>query len=631
MHALVNAQLPQHDEKTDAVLLYSERNIAVESQQKIRISVRQAYKILRPGGRERGYAFVPFSSPSERVTGLRGWSIPAQGKDYEVRDKEAVEVSIPKIEGSELITDEKAKGIRIPAADPGNIVGYEYEIEEQPLVLQDSWFFQDVIPVREAHYSLELPAGWEYKAAYRNHAELKPARNGNRWEWTLSDVAGIRQESEMPPLPGVAGAMIVYLFPPGGPGNKGFTNWQEMGTWYRELTRGRTDASPEINKKAGELTAAALTPVDKMRAIAQFVQHDIRYVAIELGIGNMQPHPAADVFSHRYGDCKDKATLMAALLRAAGIDSYYVVINSERGSVGPDTPAYGSGFNHVILAIQLPGRPSDPSLAATLEDPRLGTLLFFDPTNDVVPFGQIGGYLQENYGLLVAPEGGELVELPRLAARLNKIERSGTLSLDTEGTLTGTITEQRLGDRAWQERMRLLHLTNNADRIKPIEALLAGSLSSFHITRALLVNLQATDQPFGFNYSFEAARYAKNAGGLLLVRPRVLGIEADGILETSEPRRFPIEFDGPAEDTDTFEITLPPGYVVDDLPPPVDADFSFASYHSKTEVKGNVIGYTRRFEIKELSVPVSKADDLKRFYRIIAGDERNTAVLRSTK
>ncbi len=102
-------------------------------------------------------------------------------------------------------------------------------------------------------------------------------------------------------------------------------------------------------------------------------------------------------------------------------------------------------------------------------------------------------------------------------------------------------------------------------------------------------------------------------------------------METSEPRQFPIEFEGPVQDIDTFEITIPAGYQVDDLPPPVDADFGFASYHSKTEVKGNVIGYTRTFEVKELSVPVSKADELKKFYRIIASDERNTAVLRAAK
>ena len=140
-----------------------------------------------------------------------------------------------------------------------------------------------------------------------------------------------------------------------------------------------------------------------------------------------------------------------------------------------------------------------------------------------------------------------------------------------------------------------------------------------------MVNLNQTDLPFGFDYSFEAANYAKNAGNLLLVRPRVIGSKSSALLETSS---FSIEFEGPAQDTDTFEITLPPGYEVDDLPPPVDVDFSFASYHSKTAVSGNAIRYNRTFEVKELSVPVSKAEELKKFYRIIASDERNTVVLK---
>jgi len=168
----------------------------------------------------------------------------------------------------------------------------------------------------------------------------------------------------------------------------------------------------------------------------------------------------------------------------------------------------------------------------------------------------------------------------------------------------------------------------DSDRIKPFEKLLADSLSTFHVTKASFVDLQSTDRPFGFDYSFEAENYAKSAGGLLLVRPRVLGTKSRAILETKEPRKFAIEFDGPVRDTDTFEIVLPPGYEVDDLPPPVNADFGFASYHSKTEVSGNVIRYNRTFEVKELSVPVSRADELKKFYRIIATDERNTAVLK---
>jgi hypothetical protein len=80
-------------------------------------------------------------------------------------------------------------------------------------------------------------------------------------------------------------------------------------------------------------------------------------------------------------------------------------------------------------------------------------------------------------------------------------------------------------------------------------------------------------------------------------------------------------------DTDTFEITMPLGYAVDDLPPSANADYPFASYHSKTEVNGNVLRYTRSVEVKQLAVPLEQMADLKRFYQIINGDERNTAVL----
>ena len=119
-------------------LLYSERTVSVQSVDKIKTRVREVYKILRPRGRDYGVVGVSFNAHS-KITGLRGWCIPAQGKDYEVKDKEAVEVSLPKVAGSELISDVKDKLLQIPAPDPGNVVGYEYEEEEQPMVLQNVW------------------------------------------------------------------------------------------------------------------------------------------------------------------------------------------------------------------------------------------------------------------------------------------------------------------------------------------------------------------------------------------------------------------------------------------------------------------------------------------------------------
>jgi len=628
MHAAATAPLPPHDEKTDAVAVYSEDITIVQSEGKIKTIERRAYKILRPGGREYGMVAAEFDS-NRKITGMKAWCIPAQGKDYEVKEKEALDISLAGVESSELITDVKDRFLQIPAAEPGNVVGYEIETEERPFILQDWWSFQHRIPVKEARYSLQLPSGWEYKAIWINHAEVQPTPAGaNQWQWVVTDVPAIREEDDMPPWRGVASQMVVSFFPPGGSGKKGFENWNDMARWEGSLFQGQRDPSPEIKQKVVALTASAPTTLAKMQAIAAFVQKEIRYVAIELGIGGWQPHPARDVYSHKYGDCKDKATLMSAMLKEIGVDSYYLDINMHRGGVTPTTPPLMYWFNHEILAIRLPEDVNDPSLIAIYKHPKLGRILIFDPTNEVTPFGQLMGRLQDNYGLLVTEDGGDLIQLPQLETSASGQRRMAKLKLSPEGTLSGDVTEVLRGDYADSQRDALRSVTKDADRIKRIESLLSHSLGVFQITAASVGNLNVHDQPFEYIYSFTSANYAKSAGNLLLVRPRVIGNWSSDILEKKEPRKYPVEFDGPLQDTDTIEIKLPTGYEVDELPLAANAEYSFGSFHSKCEVKDGALVYTRTLEYKELSVPVDKLDQLKKFYRIIASDERNTAVLK---
>jgi Domain of Unknown Function with PDB structure (DUF3857)/Transglutaminase-like superfamily len=628
MHAAASAPLPPHDEKTDAILLYSEDVTIVQSDGKTKGFERRAYKILRPDGR--GYGTVrAYPSSATKIGGMRGWCIPAQGKDYEVKDKDAAETAAFDIENGILASDLKEKILKIPASEPGNIVGYEIEYQERPYVLQGHWTFQGMYPTREARYTLQLPPGWEYKAVWINHPDVAPSPVGsNQWQWVVKDVPEIRWEEEMPPLRGLVGQMVVAFLPPGRAQNGGFVTWGDVGKWETGLASGRRDGSPEIKQKVVALTANLTTELGKMQSLAQFLQSDIRYVGIELGIGGWQPHAATEVFTHRYGDCKDKATLLSAMLKESGIDSYYVIVNTRRGVVGSAMPASPFWFNHVILAVRLPENLNDLSLEAVLTHPKLGRLLIFDPTDEYTPFGHIRGALQGNYALLVTPDGGDLVRLPDLAPAMNGITRTAKMTLDPAGNLKGDVQEIRRGDSAKYQRYELRSVTKDADRIKPIETLLAHSLADFHITAATVTNLKQNTLPFQCNYSIVARNYAKNVGNLMLVRPRLIGSRVRDLLETKEPRKYPVEFSGPERDTDTFEIALPPGYEVDDLPPAMNADYSFASYHSKTEVNGNTLKYTRTFEVKELSVPLSKVEDLKKLYRIIAGDERNTAVLK---
>jgi Transglutaminase-like superfamily len=486
---------------------------------------------------------------------------------------------------------------------------------------------QDIIPIREERFTLILPAGWSYESNWLNHATLAPKNVGtNQWNWTLNDVAAVKIEPHMPPWQGIAGRMVVSLVPPGGK-NSGIKSWNDIGAWYDQLISDRRNASPEIKQKVTELTAGATSPLGKIQALAKFVQTEIRYVAIELGLGGHQPHPAADIFKNRYGDCKDNATLLSSMLKEIGVDSYYVIINTERGAVSALTPP-NLKFNHAILAIVLPPEIDSAALPAHLPSPKWGRLLFFDPTDGLTPFGSLRGELQANFALLVGQGGGELLQLPQLAPESSGVTRTAKMQLDDNGTLHGEVIEVHVGGSGSHQRALLRSAQRDIDRIKPIENLAGESLSNFQVLRASILNLHAEELPFQWHYTLQVDNYSKAAGDLILLRPRLIGKESDAFLETKEARVHPIEFDRPERDTDTVEILLPTGYSVDELPPATNIDAGFAAYNSKTAFSGHTLKYTRTLEIKQLSVPASQAEQLKAFYRDIAGDERNSAVLK---
>jgi hypothetical protein len=627
MHAAASAAPGKYDDKTKAVLLYAEDITTVTADGKVKGIERRAFRILRPEGRSYAAAHA-YVGRSEKIGSMKAWCIPAQGgKDFEVKEKDAFDHTLG-LENGELVSDVKIRTLEIPAGDPGNVVGYEIQYDSRPFVLDDEWHFQREIPVKEFRYTLQMPPGWEYKAVWLNHEKVEPTPSGtNQWQWVVTDVPEIRPERSMPPFEGVASRMIVAFLGPGAKWTNGFISWDDMGKWENGLAAGRRDPNQEITQKVSELNATRQTPVQQMRGIADFIQKEIRYVAIELGIGGWQPHAASEIFFHRYGDCKDKATLMSSMLKLSGIDSYYLVINTERGAVTRSTPPTNM-FNHVILAIRLPEGLSDNSFQAVLTEPKLGRLLIFDPTDQKTPLGALRGELQASYALLVTPDGGQLIETPQLAPPTNGLARTGKLTVDAQGTLKGKVEETRRGDFATFERYYQMAVPASKDRVKRIEQEVSRSIGMFQITAATIENLEVNSQPFGYTFEFVAPGYAKQAGNLLAIRPRVMGRESTDLLETKEPRKFPVIFEGPRRDSDQFEITLPAGYVVDDLPPALDLDYSFASYHSKVEAAGSVLKYSRTLEIKELTVPLEKMEDLKKFYRAIAGDERNTAVLR---
>jgi hypothetical protein len=300
------------------------------------------------------------------------------------------------------------------------------------------------------------------------------------------------------------------------------------------------------------------------------------------------------------------------------------MVDTHRGIVNPDFPSiYG---NHMVMAIRLPQDVPSNSLYAAVEDPQLGRLLFFDPTNEFVPLGYLPSYLQQNYGLVVTPDSGRIILLPLLPPPTNRLLRTATLTLGPTGNLGGDVDELRWGAPAGDSRAQFIG-SSPSDREKIVEKFLGTFLNNFTLTHASVGNLDKYDENFTLHYQFVVQGYAKTAGDLLILRPRVVGDKGSNILSGKE-RKYPIEFAGTTLQSDVFDITLPAGYVVDELPQPVEVKCDYATYKSGVEVKDNVLHYKRTYEIKGVVVPTEKLPEVRDFFHQVAAAEKSSAVLR---
>ncbi len=253
------------------------------------------------------------------------------------------------------------------------------------------------------------------------------------------------------------------------------------------------------------------------------MQRNIRYVGIEIGIGGLQPHSADDVFRNRYGDCKDKATLLRAMLESVGIHSTWVLVDTRRGFVDPDIPSIDG--NHAIAAIEIPAGYTNPVLQSVVTAKSGKRYLIFDPTNEWIPIGQIPPYEQGGYGVL--SEGGEsqLIALPVMAPASDSVDHTIHAQLAADGSLEATVVEQRFGYAAERPRVTFTEGSQQQQR-DYLENRLRLDLNTVSIEKLAAEHSTELSRPLELDYSFRAANYARSAGDLLLVRPRILGSDA---------------------------------------------------------------------------------------------------------
>jgi transglutaminase-like putative cysteine protease len=623
-----HASTPDYPKTTMAVVLDDEETLTVQPDGKATLLKRRVIKILRPQGRGFATVFVPIDR-DRKLHSLHVWSIAADGHPYTLRDNEIVEVGDD--EYGMLYVDLHAKMARAPAADPGAVVAYEYERTMRPYVQEYSWDFQDSIPTLHSVFELILPPDWHYSVAARNAVADRKDATGitnsqpapDHYLWQIDRVPGIDLEDvPMTPEFGAMAGRLVARYSRD-PQPTGDARWTAIGDWYTGLATPSAQATPDLSAKAKELVAGQTDFTAKIQNIANYMQRNIRYVGIEIGIGGLQPHSAEEVFRNRYGDCKDKATLLRAMLESVGIHSTWVLVDTRRGFVDPAIPSIDG--NHAIAAIEIPAGYTNPLLQSVVTTKSGKRYLIFDPTNEWIPIGQIPPYEQGGYGILSESGQSQLIALPVMTPASDRIDHTIHAQLAADGSLEASVVEQRFGYAA--ERPRVTFTAGSPQQQRDyLEQRLRRDLTSVSIEKLAAEHSTELSHPLELDYSFHVANYARSAGDLLLVRPRILGSDAWSL--PRETRAWPIDLSAVQSRTDHIDLTLPPGYVVDELPDAVSLDTDFASYHSAVTADATALHYTREYTVKQLQLDASRYDDLRKFSERVAYDEATSAVLK---
>lgn len=607
---------PSYPPEVHSVTLLSEEHATVEPNGKLTIRYRHAAKMLSRQGKESVGAAIPYIKGASKIKELHAWLIGADGFVKSYGKDKVLDISAA---GAYELYDEVRVRL-IPAGEPevGAIFAWSAEVEASELVPQVSWFFQNREPALDSRYVLTLPEGWKANGTiFNHHHPIQPSVEGSTYTWELKNLSYIRTEPGSPTLHSIAPWLAVTYFPAAGAGSSasGLNSWPAVSSWLTNLTDSQAQTDGEIAAKVKEITAFAKSPYERIQAIGDYVQH-IKYVAIEIDLargGGYKPHNAPDVFSKQYGDCKDKANLMRAMLKQAGIDSYLVAIYAgDRNHVRREWPSPHQ-FNHAIIAVTVGDDVQQPSVVA---HPALGRLLLFDPTSTSTPIGILPEYEQGSFALVVAGAKGDLVQVPSAPPETNRTDVSISASLTGDGALTASVHEQLRGQSAASFR-DLYSQHPAADFQQFLQRWLSRNAKDITLSK-LSVNDVFQKGQFALDLDFQAPHYAQIMQQRLLVfRPDVIGRWRNDYLQ-AEPRTTPVVLNGECY-RQQIQVTLPPDFKIDEIPEGARFKAGFGSYASTYSLQGNKLVFTQQLDVTASTIPAEGYSEVKTFFEQVAG------------
>ena len=491
-----------------------------------------------------------------------------------------------------MYSDFREKHIAVRGLSASDVLEYQIRTRiKVPLIPGQFWYADDFIKdgiVLDQEIEASFPKGREVNV---KSSELQPTirEEGERriYLWKTANLE--RKEAENNPLRGA---------PPPAVQLSTFRSWEEVGRWWESLEQPQAAPTPEIRAQAAELTKAAKTEAEKVRAIYNYVSTHFRYISISFGLGRYQPHAAAEVLKNSYGDCKDKVTLLASLLEAAGIESYPALVNSAR-QIDPDAPSPAQ-FDHVISVV-----------------PQGKEQVWLDTTPEVAPFGMLLANLRDKQALVIPPARPATLEKtpaePPFKAYLDfdiqgKLAEDATFQAHAEETCRGDVEVlmrlafRRVPQAQWKD------LVQNVSYAQGY----SGTVSNVTATTP-----ENTEEPFRFSYDYTRKDYPDLAKGRITVPLPFFTLP--GVSDDPAKADKPIFLGVRHEFHYQSKVELPKGYTPN-LLPEVELNRGYADYHSAYSFRDGALMADRQLTIKGREVPASDRESYRAFQKAVSDD-----------
>jgi tetratricopeptide (TPR) repeat protein len=504
-----------------------------------------------------------------------------------------------------MYTDQREKHIAVKSLGVGDILeaSLRWTVHD-PVAPGHFWFdhnfFKAGICLKE-ELEVNVPANLAVKLSGSNPSPLIREQDGRRiYTFTTSHLKKEEEEGIPAWEKDFDGATppSVQL--------SSFSSWAEVGTWFGGLQQPGVKVTPEIRAKADELTKGKFTDAEKIPPIYDFVASRFRYIGVDLGAGRYTPHSAEAVLANRYGDCKDKHTLFAALLQAAGIQAFPALISSTY-KLDADMPS-ANLFDHVITAI-----------------PQGDSFLFLDTTPEVAPFGLLLAQLRNRQALVIPSNGmAKLVRTPADPPFPNWEKYKMDSSIDSSGVLDGKARFEDRGDA--EVLIRLAYRNTAQNRWNELAQNFVQRLGfGGTVSEVAAAQPESTSDPFWFSYSYHRPDYSEwKQHRISLPFPIILLSE---LTEKQKASQVPLPLGSPQEVIYEASLKLPVGFSAI-LPKNTDQKTDFAEYSATYSLENGVLHGTRHLKTKQREIPGSERAAFSAFVKSVEDDENRYILLR---